>query len=110
MVENEEDGERMNWSEGLIVAIFILLVAVILGPLGFYFYILFRDSRQKEHAVLRNFPVLGRVRYIAEKVKDIQFKRLYNAFHRVVSENANDAVQKSAERYIKALQGELFQT
>ncbi|HFR4153624.1 hypothetical protein [Bacillus cereus] len=51
----------------------------------------------------------NKVRDMAEKVKDIQFSRLYNAFHGVV-EDANKAVQRSADRYIKALQGELFHT
>ncbi|EEM83433.1 TPA: hypothetical protein ACQ75Q_002134 [Bacillus thuringiensis] len=37
------------------------------------------------------------------------FSRLYNAFHGVV-EDANEAVQRFADRYIKALQGELFHT
>ncbi len=99
MVENEEDGERMNWSEGLIVAIFILLVAVILGPLGFYFYILFRDSRQKEHAVLRNFPVLGRVRYIAEKVGPElrQYLFLNNNEGKPFSRNQYEGVVKSGK-------------
>ncbi|MCK6256168.1 MBL fold metallo-hydrolase [Fictibacillus sp. KIGAM418] len=47
---------------------------------------------------------------IADNVKDLKFNRLYNAFHRVVQENASQAVQRSAERYIKAIQGELFTT
>ena len=42
----------------------------------------------------------NKVRDMAEKVKDIQFSRLYNAFHGVV-EDANKAVQRSADRYIK---------
>jgi hypothetical protein len=36
--------------------------------------------------------------------------RLYNAFHRMVKDGANQAVQKSARRYIDALQGKLFTT
>lgn len=51
-----------------------------------------------------------KVHQIADRVKKITFDRIYNAFHRVVKENANEAVQKSAERYIKALNGELFDT
>jgi glyoxylase-like metal-dependent hydrolase (beta-lactamase superfamily II) len=50
------------------------------------------------------------VRKMADKVKDIKFNRLYNAFHSVVKENANEKVQKSAERYIAALEGHLFNT
>lgn len=40
-----------------------------------------------------------------DKVKYIQFSRLYNAFHGVV-EDANKAVQRSADWYIKTLQGD----
>ncbi|KYD05490.1 hypothetical protein B4102_3214 [Heyndrickxia sporothermodurans] len=51
-----------------------------------------------------------KVEEIAEIVKDIPFDRIYNAFHKIVVEKANDSVQKSAKRYIQALQGELFNT
>ncbi|NRD77119.1 hypothetical protein HPT25_06370 [Bacillus sp. BRMEA1] len=51
-----------------------------------------------------------KVAEIAEKVRELKFERLYNAFHRVVKEKANEAVNKSAERYIAALEGKLFET
>lgn len=50
------------------------------------------------------------VREIAEKVKPLSFNRIYNAFHKTVKEDANQSVQLSADRYIRAVQGELFQT
>ena len=46
---------------------------------------------------------------MADVVKDLKFDRLYNAFHRVVKENAHERVQKSAERYVKALEGVWFE-
>ncbi|MBS2967972.1 hypothetical protein J9317_04175 [Metabacillus sp. KIGAM252] len=52
----------------------------------------------------------GKVEEIAEKVRPLKFNRLYNAFHRVVQEQANQSVQKSAERYVKAINGTLFDT
>jgi DNA-directed RNA polymerase subunit RPC12/RpoP len=52
----------------------------------------------------------NKVKEMAGKVKDLEFDRLYNAFQKVVPINANEVVQKSAERYIKALEGRLFQT
>jgi len=52
----------------------------------------------------------AKVAEMAGKVKNLKFDRIYNAFHRVVSERANEAVQKSAQRYIEALQGKLFDT
>ena len=51
-----------------------------------------------------------KVAEMAEKVEKLKFERLYNAFHRVVRENAKESVKKSAERYIAALEGRLFET
>ncbi|UHA73735.1 MBL fold metallo-hydrolase [Paenibacillus sp. 481] len=52
----------------------------------------------------------SKVAEIAGKVKALPFDRLYNAFQLVVKHNANEAVQKSADRYIAALEGRLFDT
>ncbi|MGG2014892.1 MBL fold metallo-hydrolase [Bacillus sp. S10(2024)] len=49
-----------------------------------------------------------KVKEMAENVKELKFNRLYNAFHGIVKEKANEAVQKSAKRYIEALEGKLF--
>ncbi len=37
-------------------------------PLAYLAYIYQKDDRQKQHAILRNFPLLGRARYMAEHV------------------------------------------
>jgi hypothetical protein len=52
----------------------------------------------------------AKVAVMADKVKDLKFDRIYNAFHRVVKTNADESVQKSAQRYIDALEGRLFNT
>jgi glyoxylase-like metal-dependent hydrolase (beta-lactamase superfamily II) len=52
----------------------------------------------------------NKVEEMAKKVEKLPFNRLYNAFHRVIKENAGVAVQRSADRYIKAVNGELFDT
>ena len=52
----------------------------------------------------------SKVREMAEKVQPLAFHRIYNAFHRIVDKNADQVVQRSADRYIKALEGELFHT
>jgi hypothetical protein len=52
----------------------------------------------------------SKVEDMALKVQPLTFNRLYNAFHKVVRENAHQAVQRSAERYIRAVNGELFDT
>ncbi|MGV2941491.1 MBL fold metallo-hydrolase [Mesobacillus sp. LC4] len=46
-----------------------------------------------------------KVQEMAAKVSVLHFDRLYNAFHRVIKENAHQSVQKSAKRYIEALEG-----
>ncbi|CAG9615101.1 hypothetical protein BACCIP111899_04337 [Bacillus rhizoplanae] len=50
----------------------------------------------------------SKVKEMAKRVKELKFNRLYNAFHRIVKEKANEAVQKSAKRYIDALEGKLI--
>lgn len=47
---------------------------------------------------------------IADKVAHMKFDRIYNAFHRIIQKEAKQAVQKSANRYIQALNGTLFDT
>jgi hypothetical protein len=47
----------------------------------------------------------NKVQEMAAKVSAPNFDRLYNAFHRVIKEDANQSVQKSAKRYIEALEG-----
>ncbi len=46
----------------------IVVTLIILVPLLFAIYLYFYDGRQSQHAVLRNFPILGRVRYLMEKI------------------------------------------
>lgn len=53
---------------------------------------------------------VSKVQEIADIVKELKFDRLYNAFHRIIKEDANISVQKSAKRYIQALNGTLFNT
>ena len=42
---------------------------VIAGVVGVYWLLGFRDMSQTRHTILRNFPVLGRVRYILEVLR-----------------------------------------
>lgn len=51
-----------------------------------------------------------KVQEIADKVAKLKFDRIYNAFHKVVTENAYQSVQNSAKRYIAAITGTLFHT
>ncbi len=51
-----------------VLAIFALLFAMFLGPPLVLGLLYLSDRRQTQHAVLRNFPILGRVRYLLEHV------------------------------------------
>ncbi|HLR19341.1 MAG TPA: FMN-binding glutamate synthase family protein [Staphylococcus sp.] len=46
-----------------IIIVVILLSGLIVGGI-----LLFKDKRQKQHSVLRNYPLLARVRYFGEKI------------------------------------------
>lgn len=48
------------------------------------------------------------VQNIAKRAEKITFDRIYGAFDKTIYKNAHDFVQKSAKRYIQAIQGELF--
>ena len=67
--------ERRKWYIGfgvvliLMVALLIILQANwywIFGLLGFLLVVALYDRGQKKHTLLRNFPVLGHMRYILE--------------------------------------------
>jgi glyoxylase-like metal-dependent hydrolase (beta-lactamase superfamily II) len=52
----------------------------------------------------------GKVKKIAEMLKDIPFTRIYGAFNRKITHEANRVVQKSAMRYIAALDESLTES
>lgn len=47
---------------------FVVLLVMFLGPPVVLGLLYWRDRRQTQHAVLRNFPILGRLRYLLEHV------------------------------------------
>jgi glyoxylase-like metal-dependent hydrolase (beta-lactamase superfamily II) len=50
------------------------------------------------------------VQRMADQLKSVEFDRLYDAFHRSMKEDAYARVQRSAKRYVDAVNGQLFQT
>ena len=48
--------------------VFVLVLAMFAGPPLLLAFLYWRDRRQVQHAVLRNFPLLGRIRYLFEQV------------------------------------------
>lgn len=47
---------------------------------------------------------------MASQLNTMKFDRLYDAFHRVITSGAQEAVQRSAQRYVDALNGKHFDT
>ncbi|HEY4566678.1 FMN-binding glutamate synthase family protein [Planococcaceae bacterium Storch 2/2-2] len=58
----------MVWLEGISITAALLVFFLVIGPIGTVLYLYFFDRKQKQHAILRNFPLLGRARYLTEKI------------------------------------------
>lgn len=58
----------MDITQWLEIATFALLLAMFAGPPLLLVVLWWSDRRQTQHAVLRNFPLLGRLRYLLEHV------------------------------------------
>lgn len=58
----------MDWVQTLVLVGFIVVCLIVIIPVVLFAYLYFIDRKQDQHAILRNFPVLGKVRYIAEKM------------------------------------------
>lgn len=60
---------QLDWMMHIVViAIFVVLLLMFLGPPVVFGLLYLSDRRQSQHAVLRNFPILGRLRYLLEHV------------------------------------------
>src|SRR5690625_5156781 len=59
---------RNEMTIDLLIVLIIIVSIAILIPLLVFLRIYIHDSKQKEHSILRNYPVLGKVRYIFEKI------------------------------------------
>ncbi|EIT84729.1 putative flavoenzyme [Fictibacillus macauensis ZFHKF-1] len=58
----------MTTSTILLSILLIGVGIVVILPLALFIYLYIKDDRQQQHAILRNFPVLGKIRYVSEKV------------------------------------------
>ncbi|MDA8354570.1 MAG: FMN-binding glutamate synthase family protein [Firmicutes bacterium] len=54
--------------ENLFIALIGVVVVAVIAVVVIVFWLYFQDINQKKHSVLRNFPVLGKMRYILEKI------------------------------------------
>lgn len=51
----------------ILLSLAVLVFAIIFVPIVLFIYIYWKDRKQKQHAILRNFPLLGKIRYVLEK-------------------------------------------
>lgn len=57
----------MIWLEGISITAMLLILFLVIIPVMIATYLFLIDRKQKQHAILRNFPILGRIRYMLEK-------------------------------------------
>ncbi len=58
----------MDLLESFLTVEAIVLFIVVIAPVVAILYLYFYDRRQKQHSVLRNYPLLGKVRYFLEMI------------------------------------------
>lgn len=52
----------------IIIALIAFIIGIIAIPIVLFAWIYIKDEKQQEHSILRNYPVIGRFRYILEKI------------------------------------------
>ncbi|MEK3935641.1 FMN-binding glutamate synthase family protein [Sporosarcina sp. FSL W7-1349] len=60
-------GVALSWFESISMTSALLVIFLIILPILTAIFLYYYDRMQKQHAILRNYPILGRVRYIFEK-------------------------------------------
>lgn len=68
----------MRWFEGIYFTTSLIVLLLLAVPITIAIFLYFFDRRQKQHAILRNYPVLGRVRYMFEKAGPEVRQYLFN--------------------------------
>jgi glutamate synthase domain-containing protein 2 len=63
----------------MAVATFVVLIVMFTVPPLVLAFLYWSDRRQSQHAVLRNFPILGRLRYLFEHIGPEMRQYLFNA-------------------------------
>jgi glutamate synthase domain-containing protein 2 len=64
--KNAEEEIQMSWIETLVLIGFIILCIVIIVPAVILIHLYVTDRKQDQHAILRNYPILGKIRYFTE--------------------------------------------
>lgn len=63
---------------GLLIALIAIIAVVVIVPLLLLIWVFWEDEKQTQHSILRNFPILGRVRYFLEKAGPELRQYLFN--------------------------------
>src|SRR5699024_8067951 len=58
----------LDLAYNIIINYFIFLCIIIFFPLPYTMYFFRFDQKQKKQSVLRNYPLLGRIRYFFENI------------------------------------------
>ena len=58
----------MSVMQGIQLIVDMIILAIFAGIALFVIYLVFVDRKQNQHSILRNYPVLGRIRYFFEKI------------------------------------------
>ncbi|CAM3885574.1 FMN-binding glutamate synthase family protein [Mesobacillus thioparans] len=69
----------MGLTDYLVIILIAFIALIILVPILLFIYLYIKDDRQKQHSILRNFPVIGKVRYFTEQVGPELRQYLFNA-------------------------------
>lgn len=102
--EHFKGGTVLNWTtgnenKGILLSGDIIQVVPDKGWVSFMY----------SYANLILLPV-SKVEEISLSSNTLHFDRIYNAFHNIIKSEGKESVRKSADRYIKSLDGKLFDT
>lgn len=82
----------MNWTESISITTALLVLFLVVLPIIIAIFLYIYDKSQKQHAILRNFPILGRMRYVMEKTGPELRQYLFD--------NDNDGEPFNREEYL----------
>jgi len=96
--------EGLDLQTLVLVLVLAVLLAMFAGPPLVFGYLFWRDRHQRQHAVLRNFPILGRLRYLFEHVGPEMRQYLFES-DRTGEPYSRDEYQQMvlAGKYLKTL-------
>lgn len=68
----------MSWLEGLNITTSLIVLIILAVFISIIVFLYLFDRSQKQHAILRNYPILGRARYVSEKMGPEVRQYLFN--------------------------------